>query len=148
MNISDVWGIGRKLSKIMTVMGLNNALDLAKYPAGLARKEFNIEVERTARELNGQPCKNWDVAKADKKQIYSTRSVGERITELSTLQQALSQRPGIASRKAVNNIHCVKSCCASPQAHRLMINLLATVQFIIFHTRHQMWIKLRKLQPD
>lgn len=100
MSISDVWGIGRKLSKIMSVMGLNNALDLAQYPARLARKEFNIEVERTVRELNGQPCKNWDVARADKKQIYSTRSVGERITELSTLQQALSQHAGIASQKA------------------------------------------------
>jgi len=100
MNISDVWGIGRKLSKAMTKMGLKNALDLAKYPAGLARKEFNVEVERTVRELNGQVCKNWGVVKADKKQIYSTRSVGERITDLSTLQQALSQHAGIASRKA------------------------------------------------
>jgi DNA polymerase V len=100
MSINDVWGIGRKLSKIMSVMGLNNALDLAQYPAGLARKEFNVEVERTVRELNGQSCKNWDVARADKKQIYSTRSVGERITELSTLQQALSQHAGIASQKA------------------------------------------------
>jgi len=100
ISISDVWGIGRKLSKIMTVMGLNHALDLAEYPAGLARKEFNVEVERIIRELNGLPCKNWDTARADKKQIYSTRSVGERITELSTLQQALSQHAGIASLKA------------------------------------------------
>jgi DNA polymerase V len=100
MSISDVWGIGRKLAKIMTEMGLNSALDLAKYPAGLARKEFNVEVERTIRELNGLPCKNWDTARADKKQIYSTRSVGERITELSTLQQALSHHAGIASLKA------------------------------------------------
>ncbi|SGZ01284.1 Nucleotidyltransferase/DNA polymerase involved in DNA repair [Moritella viscosa] len=58
---------------------------------GLAPKEFNIEVERTMRECNGLPCKSWDTARADKKQIYSTRSVSERITELSTLQQACTQ---------------------------------------------------------
>jgi len=37
------------------------------------------------RECNGLPCKSWDTASADKKQIYSTRSVSELITELSTL---------------------------------------------------------------
>lgn len=48
----------------MTDMGLNNALDLAKYPAGLARKEFNVEVERTIRELNGEVCKHWGTTRA------------------------------------------------------------------------------------
>lgn len=100
MHISDVWGIGRKLSKTLTVMGIDTALDLANYPIRLARKDFNVEVERTMRELNGQSCKNWDAARADKQQIYSTRSVGERITTLNTLQQALSQHAAIASQKA------------------------------------------------
>jgi DNA polymerase V len=84
----------------MTVMGIENALDFANAPVGLARKEFNIDVERTVRELNGQSCKTWDAARADKKQIYFTRSLGERITEFNTLQQALSQHAGIALQKA------------------------------------------------
>ncbi|RBM63494.1 hypothetical protein DLR67_02090 [Vibrio paracholerae] len=41
----------------------------ANYPPALIRKEFNVEVERTVRELNGQKCKGWDTARADKKQI-------------------------------------------------------------------------------
>ncbi|EDM67915.1 Nucleotidyltransferase/DNA polymerase involved in DNA repair [Moritella sp. PE36] len=100
LKVDEVWGIGRKLSKQLAFMGIETALDLAKLPVGIARKDFNVEVERTVRELNGQPCKSWDTARADKKQIYSTRSVGERITELSALQQALSKHAGIASQKA------------------------------------------------
>lgn len=57
VDVSDVWGIGRKLSKRMQFMGITTAYDLTKYPVGLLRKDFNVEVERTARELNGQICK-------------------------------------------------------------------------------------------
>lgn len=81
-------------------MGANTAADLAKMPIGLVRKNFNVEVERTTRELNGQACKGWDVARADKKQIYATRSVGERIVDLVSLQQAMSKHAAIASQKA------------------------------------------------
>lgn len=98
--IEEVWGIGRKTARVMRTMGLDSAFDLANYPAGLVRKEFSIEVERIVRELNGQPCKGWDITRADKKQIYSTRSVGKRITDLTSLQQALSKHAGIASQKA------------------------------------------------
>ncbi|HDM8221966.1 TPA: Y-family DNA polymerase [Vibrio campbellii] len=99
VDVGDVWGIGRKLSKRMQFMGINTAYDLAKYPVGLLRKGFNVEVERTARELNGQICKGWDLVKANKQQIYSTRSVGERITDVENLRQALVKHAGIASRK-------------------------------------------------
>ncbi len=52
------------------------------------------------RELNGQKCKGWDTARADKKQIFSTRSAGQRITDLESLQQALCKHANIASFKA------------------------------------------------
>ena len=100
LKVDEVWGIGRRLSIKLMFMGIETALDLANMPVGIARKHFSIDVERIVRELNGQVCKNWDTARVDKKQIYSTRSVGERITELSVLQQALSKHAGIASQKA------------------------------------------------
>lgn len=81
-------------------MGINTAYDLSRYAPDKARKDFNVEVERTVRELNGMPCKSWDAARADKKQIYSTRSVGARITEIELLQQALAKHAGIVARKA------------------------------------------------
>ncbi|MFT5807903.1 MAG: DNA polymerase V, partial [Moritella dasanensis] len=57
LNVDEVWGIGRKLSKQMVFMGIETALDLANLPVGITRKNFNVEVERIVRELNGQPCK-------------------------------------------------------------------------------------------
>ncbi|EKF9076042.1 Y-family DNA polymerase [Vibrio cholerae] len=100
LHVSEVWGIGRKLTHRLEMMGINTALKLANYPPALIRKEFNVEVERTVRELNGQKCKGWDIVRADKKQIFSTRSAGQRITDLESLQQALCKHANIASLKA------------------------------------------------
>lgn len=100
LHVAEVWGIGPKLSRRLEMMGVNTALKLANYPPALIRKEFNVEVERTVRELNGQQCKSWDSAKADKKQIFSTRSTGTRITDLESLQQAMCKHANIASFKA------------------------------------------------
>jgi DNA polymerase V len=98
--VGDVWGIGRRIGKKLALMNIHTAYQLACMPPGLARKQFSIEVERTVRELNGQVCKVWDEARADKKQIFSTRSVGERITDFDSLLQALSKHVGIAASKA------------------------------------------------
>lgn len=107
MSASDVWGVGRRISKKLALMNINSALELANMPAGLARKQFSIEIERTVRELNGQVCKVWDEARADKQQIFSTRSVGERIVDYDSLLQALSKHVGIAAVKArKQGSHC------------------------------------------
>ena len=98
--VDDVWGIGRRIGAKLQIMNIKTAFDLSNMPAGLARKTFSIEVERTVRELNGQACKVWDQVRADKRQIFSTRSVGERITDFDELQQALSKHVGIAAAKA------------------------------------------------
>lgn len=98
--VSDVWGVGRKLSAHFRLMGISSALDLANKPPALMRKRFNVTVEQIIRELNGEKCKHWDSARADKQQIFSTRSTGNRITDLESLRQALVMHTNIASRKA------------------------------------------------
>ncbi|MDO6620125.1 MULTISPECIES: Y-family DNA polymerase [unclassified Shewanella] len=100
MKVTDVWGIGSRIGNKLHAMGITTALDLAKLQPGIARSQFSIEIERTVRELNGEACKGWDSARADKQQIFSTRSVGERISDIDSLLQALSKHAGIAAAKA------------------------------------------------
>ncbi len=100
MAAADVWGIGRRISKRLALMNIHTAYQLANMPAGLAKKQFSIEIERTVRELNGEECKQFATARADKQQIFSTRSMGERITALEPLRQALCKHTAIAAAKA------------------------------------------------
>ncbi|WP_114635269.1 Y-family DNA polymerase [Vibrio splendidus] len=106
--VSEVWGVGRRLTQRMKLMGIETALDLANLNPEQARCSFNVEIERTVRELNGQPCKIWDECRVDKQQIFSTRSVGNRITSLEELKQALAFHAATVARKARNQ----KSSCA------------------------------------
>ena len=99
MSVSDVWGIGRKISAKLKAQNIHSALDLANYPVGLARRNFNIEIERTVRELNGEQCIHWDEVKSPKKQIYSTRSFGQRIFTKEQLHQSLSEHVAIVAKK-------------------------------------------------
>ncbi|WP_372883306.1 Y-family DNA polymerase [Psychromonas sp.] len=97
---ADVWGIGWKTSaklqahKILNVQQLRR-LNIQHLPAG-----FNVELQRTIKELNGEVCKTWDDSRADKLQIFSTRSMGRRITEITQLNQALAKHAAIAAKKA------------------------------------------------
>ncbi|MGI2169455.1 Y-family DNA polymerase [Shewanella sp. MF05960] len=100
LSVSDVWGIGRKTAAKLTVMNIHTAWELANTSPTMMRKQFSIEIERTIRELNGVACKQWDEARADKQQIFSTRSVGKRITDIDSLHQALCMHIAIAAAKA------------------------------------------------
>ncbi|HEY7864513.1 MAG TPA: Y-family DNA polymerase [Psychromonas sp.] len=108
----DVWGIGRKTSAKLDQNGILTAqqlcrLNLRHFPAG-----FNVELQRTIKELNGESCKAWDGVRADKLQIFSTRSMGKRITSIESLNQALAKHVGIAAVKAREQ----KSLCGTLMA--------------------------------
>lgn len=106
--VSQVWGIGRKLTKRMQFIGIHSAFDLATMNPHEARRTFNVDVERIIRELNGQTCKVWDECRADKQQIFSTRSTGKRITDLEQLRQALAYHTAIVAKNARRQ----KSACS------------------------------------
>ena len=64
-------------------MGIETALNLAESPTWLIRKHFNVVLERTVRELRGEPCLELDEFSPTKQQIVCSRSFGYRITFLS-----------------------------------------------------------------
>jgi len=89
MSCEDVWGIGRRLAKKLKIMNIHTAWDLAQQNPKAMRRAFSVVVERTVSELNGITCLNWDDVRQDKREIYSTRSFGERICEPTALKTAL-----------------------------------------------------------
>ncbi|WP_371376506.1 Y-family DNA polymerase [Thalassotalea aquiviva] len=100
MALTDVWGIGSRLAKRLAMMGIKNALQLSNCNPNLMRKSFSVVMERTVRELNGEVCLSWDDVRANKKEIFSTRSFGQRVQGKSELRLALSRHAAIAAEKA------------------------------------------------
>ncbi|MBE0361820.1 Y-family DNA polymerase [Pseudoalteromonas aliena] len=99
MSCQDVWGIGKRLVKKLKIMNIHTAWQLAQQNPKTIRRAFSVVVERTVNELNGITCLNWDDVRQDKREIYSTRSFGERISEPTALKTALINHITIVGRK-------------------------------------------------
>ncbi|MGB1238440.1 MAG: Y-family DNA polymerase [Pseudomonadales bacterium] len=99
LQLEDVWGIGRRLAPRLRDLGIHNAWQLACAKPGWIRKQFSITLENTVYELNGQCKISWDEVRAPKKEIFSTRSFGQRVSDKDQLHQALSSHVSIAASK-------------------------------------------------
>ena len=99
MSLTDVWGIGSKLGQRLSILGVKNGWDLANQSPKSMRGQFGVVVERTVNELNGVPCLNWNEIGQDKKEVFSTRSFGQRVTNEHALKAALSTHASIVAKK-------------------------------------------------
>jgi DNA polymerase V len=99
MSLTDVWGIGSRLAKRLSIMNIHTAWDLANQDAKQMRRQFSVLVERTINELNGIACLNWDDVRQNKKEIFSTRSFGQRVVNYNALKAAITSHGCIVGRK-------------------------------------------------
>ncbi|WP_058910092.1 translesion error-prone DNA polymerase V subunit UmuC [Entomohabitans teleogrylli] len=86
---AEVWGVGRRISKKLNLMGIETALQLAESSTWVIRKHFNVVLERTVRELRGEPCLGLEEFAPTKQQIISSRSFSHRITRFEEMRQAV-----------------------------------------------------------
>jgi len=89
VNVTEVWGVGGRIAKRLQTMGVNTVLDLANTNTSTIRKNFNVVLERTVRELNGESCIPLEEMPPAKQQILCSRSFGQRVTELADMQHAI-----------------------------------------------------------
>ncbi|MBJ9293488.1 Y-family DNA polymerase [Citrobacter werkmanii] len=87
--VDEVWGVGRRISKKLEAMGIKTVLDLADTDIRFIRKHFNVVLERTVRELRGEPCLELEEFAPVKQEIVCSRSFGERITDYDAMRQAI-----------------------------------------------------------
>lgn len=87
--VEDVWGVGRRISKKLNAMGILTAKDLSEQSTYTIRKHFNVVLERTVRELRGEPCLQLEEFAPTKQQIVCSRSFGSRITQYDDMREAI-----------------------------------------------------------
>lgn len=97
--VEEIWGVGNRIAKKLKVMGITTALQLSLTNPTFIRKNFNVVLERTVRELNGESCISLEEATPPKQQIVCSRSFGQRITTYDELRQAICQYAERAAEK-------------------------------------------------
>ncbi len=97
--VDEVWGVGRRISKKLEAMGIKTVLQLADTDIRFIRKHFNVVLERTVRELCGEPCLGLEEFAPVKQEIVCSRSFGGRITEYHEMWQAICSYSTRAAEK-------------------------------------------------
>ncbi|EMQ5369225.1 Y-family DNA polymerase [Escherichia coli] len=97
--VDEVWGIGRRISKKLEAMGIKTVLQLADTDIRFIRKHFNVVLERTVRELRGEPCLALEEFAPVKQEIICSRSFSGRITEYEEMRQAICSYASRAAEK-------------------------------------------------
>lgn len=88
-SIEDIWGIGRKWSKKIYEMGIDNAYQLSLIDAEDIRKIANKTLAFTVLELQGTSVLEIEKVISPNKQIIASRSFGKEVTELQELKESV-----------------------------------------------------------
>lgn len=105
----DIWGVGKRLSTRLAMMGIRTGWDLATTNAKMVRRRLSVNIERTIEELNGHPCLELEEVPPAKRQIYCTRSFGERATTLAPILEATALYAARATEKMRRQRHFTTS---------------------------------------
>ena len=99
VDVSDVWGVGRRTTAKLKAKGVHTALDLANANPKAIRREFSVVLERTIQELNGVSCLDLELVRPTKQQIICSRSFGHKVTDKRELREAIAKYTTRAAEK-------------------------------------------------
>lgn len=99
IDVSEVWGVGRKHTKKLNSMGINTVLDLACSNPIQMQKLFSIVMGRTVTELQGISCIEIEDTPPSKKQIIASRSFGQKVFFLRDLKEAIAMHAQDACKR-------------------------------------------------
>ncbi|HHW53744.1 MAG TPA: Y-family DNA polymerase [Acinetobacter towneri] len=107
IDVSEVWGVGRKHAKRLNDMNINTVHDLACTDPRNIKRLFSIVMARTVAELQGISCIEIEHTPPSKKQIVASRSFGTKVTDINDLREAISMYAQDAcSRLRKENLLC------------------------------------------
>ena len=99
IEINDVWGVGRQLTKFYQKNGIYNAKQLKNKSNTWIKKCSNVLSSRTAMELRGVPCIDLETTQTKRKSCVVSRSFGKRIENFQELKEAVANYCLNASEK-------------------------------------------------
>ncbi|MCY3675655.1 MAG: translesion error-prone DNA polymerase V subunit UmuC [Paracoccaceae bacterium] len=98
--IENVWGVGRRLSLRLRLVGIGTAQDLADLDCMIARKKFSVVLERTVRELRGESCIEIEELSPDPLHLMVSRGFKGRVTTKHQLREAVATYTSRVAEKA------------------------------------------------
>ena len=99
VEINDVWGVGKQLTKFYHKSEIYNAKQLKNVSNTWIKKSSNVLSSRTAMELRGIPCIDLEATSSKRKSCVVSRSFGQRVENFQELKEAIASYSLNASEK-------------------------------------------------
>ena len=99
MELSDLWGIAKRLAERLRAIGIATPLELRDADPRLIRERFSVVLERMVLELRGVACLDLEEVASDRKSMIASRSFGRPIEAKRELEEALSVYTARAAEK-------------------------------------------------
>ncbi len=99
LSVNKIWGVGKQLTRRLNTLGIHTAYQLAQANPRFIRNQSSVNLERTIRELNGEQCIALDEQPAPKKEIFVTRSFGDKTDNKEELLCHISRYAAAAAEK-------------------------------------------------
>ena len=99
IEVGEVWGVGRRLSLKLIMLGIATAYDLKHADPEYLRQQFSVVMAKTVSELNGTVCIELEEISPPRKQILSSRSFGRPVRDYNSLAEAITLYMSRAAEK-------------------------------------------------
>jgi DNA polymerase V len=113
IDINDVWGVGKQMTKFYHQNGIYNAKQLKNMSNTWIKKSSNVLSSRTALELRGIPCIPLETKTSKRKSCVVSRSFGTRVEKFQELEEAVASYCLNASEKIRSESLIAKSITVS-----------------------------------
>ena len=108
-DISDIWGVGRQLSRLYIKNGINNAYKLKNISNSWVKKSTNVLGAKTVMELRGISCINLETEETKRKSCCVSRSFGRKVESLDKLKESITTHCLNAAEKIRNDKQTTRS---------------------------------------
>ena len=107
--ISDIWGVGKQLSKLYIKNGIDSAYKLKNISNSWVKKSTNVLGAKTVMELRGISCIDLETQERKRKSCCVSRSFGKKIESLDKLKESITTHCLNAAEKIRNDNQTTKS---------------------------------------
>jgi DNA polymerase V len=108
-NISDIWGVGKQLSKLYIKNGIDTAYKLKNISNSWVKKSTNVLGAKTVMELRGISCIDLETQEIKRKSCCVSRSFGKKVESLDKLKESVITHCLNAAEKIRNDNQITKS---------------------------------------
>jgi DNA polymerase V len=112
-DISNIWGVGKQLSKLYIKNNIDTAYKLKNISNTWVKKNTNVLGAKTVMELRGVPCVELQTVESKRKSCCVSRSFGKKVENIEKLKESITTHCLSAAEKIRGDDQVTKSVTVS-----------------------------------